>query len=58
VTTTTRFLQDIVRQRAEMGRTIDHLMGPGHIALCLDLESSSRSGSLEEFRTVMASFCA
>ena len=30
---TTRFLQDIIRQRAEMGRTIDHLMGSGHRAL-------------------------
>lgn len=30
---TTRFLQDILRQRAEMARTIVHLMGPGHAAL-------------------------
>ena len=30
---TTRFLQDIIRQRTEMRRTIDYLMGPGHAAL-------------------------
>lgn len=30
---TTRFLQDIVRQRVEMQRTIDYLTGPGHTAL-------------------------
>ena len=30
---TTRFLQDIIRQRVEMQRTIDYLIGPGHAAL-------------------------
>ena len=30
---TTRFLQDIIRQRVEMQRTIDYLMGPGQKAL-------------------------
>jgi glutamine---fructose-6-phosphate transaminase (isomerizing) len=30
---TTRFLQDIIRQRVEMQRTIDYLVGPGHQAL-------------------------
>jgi glucosamine--fructose-6-phosphate aminotransferase (isomerizing) len=30
---TTRFLQDIIRQRAEMKRTIDYLIGPGRTAV-------------------------
>ena len=30
---TTRFLEDILRQRTEMHRTIDYLTGPGHQAL-------------------------
>jgi glutamine---fructose-6-phosphate transaminase (isomerizing) len=30
---TTRFLQDIIRQRVEMQRTIVYLTGPGHVAL-------------------------
>jgi glucosamine--fructose-6-phosphate aminotransferase (isomerizing) len=33
VTATTRFLQDITRQPAEMQRTIDYLLGPGQDAL-------------------------
>lgn len=33
MTTHTRFLQDILRQPAEMARTIDYLVGPGQDAL-------------------------
>ena len=33
MTTPTHFLQDILRQPAEMSRALDYLMGPGHNAL-------------------------